>query len=79
MRPQYAEFFINGDKLLKSAHYRDYRPVEGKDLAFELDIYDGDRPEKHTVMAYKKVGHKPEPESVFRRDYLEAWTPEQPR
>jgi hypothetical protein len=75
----YAEFFTSGDKLLKRAYYRDFRRAEGKEIPFVLDIFDGENPQKHTVMEYKKVGRKPVPVSVFRRDYLEAWTPEQPR
>jgi len=79
LRPQYAEFFAADGKLLKRAFYKDYREAEGKDLPFLLDIYDGDDPQKHTTMAYTKIGRKPVPDTVFRRDYLEAWTPEPPR
>ncbi len=78
LRPVYAEFFT-GDKLLKRATYSDYRTALGKDLPFSVDIHDGDNPQKHTVMAYVKVGQKPVPDTVFRRDYLSSWVPEQPR
>jgi len=78
LRPAYAEF-STGDKLLKQATYSDYRTALGKDLPFSVDIHDGDNPQKHTVMAYVKVGQKPVPDTVFRRDYLPSWVPEQPR
>lgn len=78
LRPVYAEF-STGDKLLKQATYSDYRTVMGKDLAFSVDIHDGDNPQKHTVMAYEKVGQKQVPDTVFRRDYLPTWVPEQPK
>lgn len=78
LRPTYAEFFA-GDKLLKKAFYKEYTQALGKDIPFVVDIYDGDNPQKHTVMEYKKVGQKHVPATVFRRDYLPSWTPEQPR
>ena len=78
LRPVYAEF-STGDKLLKQAAYKDYRSALGKDLAFSTDIHDGENPQKHTVMQYVKVGQKAVPDTVFRRDYLSSWTPEQPR
>ena len=78
LRPAYAEFFT-GDKLLKQATYSDYRTAMGKDLPFSVDIHDGENPQKHTIMTYVKVGQKPVPDTVFRRDYLSSWVPEQPR
>jgi outer membrane lipoprotein-sorting protein len=78
LRPVYAEF-STGDKLLKQATYSDYRTALGKDLPFSVDIRDGESPQKHTVMTYLKVGKKPVPDTVFRRDYLPSWVPEQPR
>jgi hypothetical protein len=78
LRPAYAEF-STGDKLLKQAIYSDYRTALGKDLPFSVDIHDGDNPQKHTVIVYLKVGKKAVPETVFRRDYLASWVPEQPR
>ena len=78
LHPVYAEF-STGDKLLKQATYADYRTVMGKDLAFSVDIHDGDNPQKHTVMTYEKVGQKEVADTVFRRDYLPSWVPEQPR
>jgi len=78
LRPVYAEF-STGDKLLKRAVYSDYREVLGKDLPFSMDIHDGENPQKHTTMTYLKVGRKPVPDTVFRRDYLPSWVPEQPR
>lgn len=79
LRPRAAEFFGGGDKLLKKASYRDYRTVGGKSLPFVMDIADGENPDKHTVMTYLKIGKKPVPDSVFRREYLEAWNPEAPQ
>ncbi len=78
-RPVYAEFYASGDKLLKKAYFKDYRPALGKDFPFVLDIYDGEIATKHTIMEYLKVGTKALPDTVFRREYLEAWTPEAPR
>lgn len=78
LRPVYAEF-STGDKLLKQAVYTDYRTALGKELPFTLDIHDGENPQKHTVMTYVKVGQKTVADTVFRRDYLTSWVPEQPR
>jgi outer membrane lipoprotein-sorting protein len=78
LRPLYAEFSTGG-RLQKRATYTDYRTTLGKELPFLVDIHDGDNPRKHTVMTYLKVGRKPVPDTVFRRDYLQSWVPEQPR
>ena len=78
LHPVYAEFFT-GDRLLKKAVYRDFRSALGKQVPFVVDIADGDSPQKHTVMAFEKVGQKTLADTAFRRDYLPAWTPEQPR
>ena len=74
----YAEF-SSGDRVLKQATYQDYRKALDKDIPFVTDIHDGENPQKHTVMAYVKLGRKTVAETVFRRDYLQSWTPEQPR
>jgi outer membrane lipoprotein-sorting protein len=79
LRLQYAEFFASGDKLLKKTFYKEYGQAEGKDVPMVLDIYDAENAQKHTVMTFKKIGRKPVPDTVFRRDYLETWTPEQPK
>jgi len=78
LHPVYAEF-STGDKLLKQAFYSDYRSALGKDVPFTVDIRDADTPQKHTVMSWLKIGQKPSPDTVFRREYLSAWVPEQPR
>ncbi len=78
LRPAYAEF-STGDKLLKRAVYKDYAQALGKTIPMTVDIFDGDNPQKHTVMTYLKVGQKHVPDTVFRRDYLPTWVPEQPR
>ncbi|HET6487810.1 MAG TPA: outer membrane lipoprotein-sorting protein [Spirochaetia bacterium] len=78
LHPLYAEF-STADTLLKKATYRDYRTSLGKDLPFVTDIQDAADPQKHTVMQYVTVGQKVVPETVFRRDYLSSWTPEQPK
>jgi outer membrane lipoprotein-sorting protein len=74
----YAEF-SSGDRLLKKAAYSDYRKSLDRDIPYTVDIHDGNDPQKHTVMSYVKLGRKQVPETVFRRDYLQSWTPEQPR
>jgi hypothetical protein len=79
MRPIYAEFYASGDKLLKKAFYKDYRPALGKDFPFILDIYDGEVATKHTVMEYLKIGTRALPDTAFRREYLESWTPVSPQ
>jgi hypothetical protein len=76
---KYAEFFAASGVLLKKAYYGDYRQVKGKEVPFKVDIYAGDDPQKHTVMAFQKVGEHPVPDTEFRRDYLIYWTPEAPR
>ncbi len=78
-RPIYAEFFSTSDAPFKKALYKNYSSAEGKDLPFVLDIYDGENPQKHTIMAYDRIGTKALPETAFRREYLESWLPEQLR
>ncbi len=78
LRPLYAEFLAS-DKVLKQVTYKDYRNVLGKDLPFVEDIYDGESPQKHTVLQYLAVGQKNVADTAFRREYLPAWTPEPPR
>ena len=74
----YAEF-SSGDRLLKMATYSDYRRALDSDIPFTVDIHDGENPQKHTVMTYVKLGRKAVADTVFHRDYLQSWTPEQPR
>jgi outer membrane lipoprotein-sorting protein len=78
LHPVYAEF-STGDKLLKQATYSDYRTALGREIPFSVDIHDADNPQKHTVMTYLKVGQKQMADTVFRREYLPSWVPEQPR
>ncbi|MGO9309833.1 MAG: outer membrane lipoprotein-sorting protein [Spirochaetia bacterium] len=78
LRPVYAEF-STGDRLLKQATYSDYRNALDRVIPFTVDIHDGENPQKHTVMTYLKLGRKPVADTVFRRDYLQSWTPEQPK
>jgi len=78
LRVVYAEF-STGDRLLKQATWSDFRRALDRDIPFAVDIHDGENPQKHTVMTYLKLGRKPVADTVFRRDYLQSWTPEQPR
>ena len=78
LRPISAEFYASADKLLKRAFYKDYADVQGKDVPMVMDIYDAENPQKHTVLAYKKIGTRAVPVTVFSRDYLVAWAPEEP-
>jgi Outer membrane lipoprotein-sorting protein len=78
LRPVFGEF-STGDKLLKQAIYSDYRTALGKVIPFSVDIRDGENLQKHTVMTYLKVGKKSVPDTVFRRDYLPSWVPEEPK
>jgi hypothetical protein len=75
----YAEFFAADGKLLKKAYYKDYGPAMGKDFPFTMDIYDGENPAKHTTMTYSRIGTLAVRDTVFSRDYLEAWSPAVPR
>jgi hypothetical protein len=74
----YAEF-SSADRLLKQATYSDYRRTLDRDIPYTVDIHDGENPQKHTVMTYVKLGQKKVADTVFRRDYLPSWTPEQPK
>lgn len=79
LRPVAADFYGSGDSLLKHAVYADWRPVGDKIIAFRLEISDGADPAKRTVLQYQKVGRQALGDSVFRRDYLEGWSPEAPK
>jgi hypothetical protein len=76
---QYAEFYAASGVLLKKAFYRDYREALGKDFPFTVDIQAGDDPQKHTTMTFGKIAKVKLPETVFRRSFLNAWTPEVPK
>jgi outer membrane lipoprotein-sorting protein len=75
----YAEYYAASGSLLKKAYYRDYRSVSGKDIPFTVDIYAGDDAQKHTTMSFSKIGQLSLPDTEFRRGYLNAWAPKEPR
>jgi hypothetical protein len=78
-RPVYAEFFAADGKLFKKAYYKDYGSAESKDFPYTMDIYDGENPAKHTTMTYSRISRLVVRDTVFSRDYLEAWSPVVPR
>jgi outer membrane lipoprotein-sorting protein len=78
-RPVYTEFSAADGKLLKKAYYKDYGPAEGKDFPYTMDIYDGENPQKHTMMTYSKISSLAVRDTVFSRDYLGAWSPAAPK
>ena len=59
--------------------YRDYRSVLGKDFPCTIDIWAGDKAQKHTTMAFTKIGRQVLPDTAFRRTSLAFWNPEAPR
>jgi hypothetical protein len=77
--PLAADFYGSGAQKLKHTVYGDYRAVDDKVLAHRLDIFDGADPTRHTVLQYTQVGRHTLGDSVFRKDYLELWTPEAPQ
>jgi hypothetical protein len=79
LKPVAADFYGSGDALLKHATYGDWRPVGDKVLSFRLEITDGAAPEKRTVLQYQRVGRQALGDAMFRRDFLEGWTPEAPK
>jgi len=73
-----AEFYAASGVLLKKASYRDYRPAEGKDFPYTVEILAGDDAGKKTVMSFDRVGSRGVPRSEFQRGYLSSWIPREP-
>jgi outer membrane lipoprotein-sorting protein len=76
LQPLYAEFFTQGDQPFKTIQYKNYAPVAGKMVPFLMVITNGDDPQRHTEMLYRKISSRAMPATAFRREYLQSWSPQ---
>lgn len=69
-RPFKAEFLASGDKVLKRAWYKDYKPALGVARPHEIYIEDSLKKEQYTRMLYSNVRLEEVPEAYFQKEYL---------
>lgn len=75
-RPIRARFFAESGRLLKTAFYRKYHTVLGRERPNEVVIIDGLDPGWVTVLRYSDWAYRDLPDSWFQRDSLARFKPE---
>lgn len=68
--PQRAEFYSVSDRLLKTAHYRNYSKQGGRMRPTRLVLYDALRGGEESVMEYADLRARELPDKIFTKDYL---------
>jgi outer membrane lipoprotein-sorting protein len=69
-RPVKAHFYAEGERLLKTAYYRQYQKQLGQERPTETVIIDGLDPKWVTVMRNSNYRYRDVPEARLQRDYL---------
>lgn len=69
-RSRKAQFFSESGSLLKTAYYRGYKPILGRDRPSETIIIDGVDPNYVTIMRKSEFAWADVPEAWLQRDYL---------
>ena len=75
-RPIKARFFAESGRLLKTAYYRKFGPVLGRERPTEVVIIDGLDTKWVTVMRYSDYTPRDVPDNWMQRDYLPRFKPE---
>lgn len=75
-RPIRARFYAESGRLLKTAFYRKFQPVLGRERPTEVIIIDGLDGAWVTVLRYSDWLHRDIPDLWFQRDYLPRFRPE---
>lgn len=69
-RPLKAEFYANGDRLLKTCIYDNYKPLGTEVRPTRLIMRDALRSNEESVMEYANLKLRDLPEKVFTKEYL---------
>ncbi|BBH12231.1 outer membrane lipoprotein-sorting protein [Chromobacterium haemolyticum] len=69
-RSRKAQFYAESGSLLKTAYYRAYQPVLGRERPTETVIIDGLNPRWITVLRNSQFAWREVPEAWLQRDYL---------
>jgi hypothetical protein len=75
-RPVKARFYAESGRLLKTAYYRKFANVLGRERPTEVVIIDGLDPRWVTVMRYSDFAWRDVPDAWLQRDYLPRFKPE---
>lgn len=75
-RPLRARFFAESGRLLKTAFYRKFQHVLGRERPMEVVIIDGLDTGWVTVLRYSDWTYREVPDLWFQRDYLPRFKPE---
>ena len=69
-RPVKAEFYSVSDRLLKTAHYEDFRRAAGRVRPMKIEIQDAIRPDARSTLRYTDMNLRELPDRIFTKDYL---------
>lgn len=69
-RPYKAEFYSSSDRLMKTAHYKDYAPLGGRSRPTRLVMRDALRENEESVLEYRNLKPRELPDRIFTKDYL---------
>lgn len=68
--PHRAEFYSVSDRLLKTAHYRNFVKLGGRTRPARLVMHDALREGEESVMEYADIRTRELPDKIFTKDYL---------
>jgi outer membrane lipoprotein-sorting protein len=69
-KPYKAQLYAFSGRMLKTAYYKGYTNVLGKDRPMELDIHDEVRKGEISIIEYSNMEIANTPESYFQKEYL---------
>lgn len=70
-KPIKAEFFALSGKLLKTAHYKGYKEILGKERPTILEIHDAIKESEVSVMEYSDIKIEDTPDAHFQKTFME--------
>jgi len=70
-KPYKSEFYTVGGKLLKTAYYKNYQMILGKERPTETEIIDEIRKGNRSVIKYSNFEIKKFPSYYFQKEYLQ--------
>jgi len=70
LKPQKAEFYTVSGKLLKTAFYKGYQKVLGRERPLILEIHDEFRKGEYSIMEYSHMKVVDTPPAFFQKTYL---------
>lgn len=68
--PFKAEFYTLSNRLIKTAYYKNFKPMEGEIRPTELLLIDALKSGEESVMVYSNMKRRDLPDKVFTKDYL---------